>query len=195
VAPRSLVGRQQSAVSAAMTGVTSTPPDGISRERLSSQGTLFYRSIAPVFVCVIAVAGLGIMGLGAWGARDPNGLAIIAFVPLYGVVVYMTWRGRSLHDVWLVGDGLDVSGRKGTVRIPLRAVHMIDGGGRWTSPRMVVLWLDRAVGDVREVRFMPRGAGWFGVPDFNSSGVDAADELVAHLRSRVAQAREAQTPA
>jgi hypothetical protein len=176
-----------------MTGVTSTPPDGISRERLSSQGTLFYRSFYPFVTVSFSFAAVLPMAWGGWTTRDPMTLALIAFVPLFSVVVYFAWRGRRLCDVWLAGDALDVTGPHGTTHIPLACVHLIDGGSGWTNPRTVTCWLDRPVEGVREVRFIPRGSGWLGYPAFTFSGVDEPDELVSDLRARVARARSAQT--
>ncbi len=175
-------------------GSTAGVEQAVPRERLSSQGTFYYRSITPFVLLAMTVVGLGVMAWGGWTDRDPTTLAIVAFVPLIGVVVYLAWRGRSLCYVWLVGDALEVRGRRGITRIPLTCVDLIDGGSRWTSPRTVTMWLDRPVDGLREVRFMPRGSAAFGYPDFNLSGVDAADELVADLRARVARARSLQAP-
>jgi|GEM_PF-3780658 hypothetical protein len=172
------------------------PPDaakGVVRERLSSQGTFYYRSISPFVALAITVAGAGAVAWAGWTARDPLTLAIVAFIPLFSVVVYLAWRGRSLCDVWLVGDALDVKGPTGLARVPLASVHLIDGGSRWTLPRTVTLWLDRPVDGLREVRFMPRGSAAIAWPDLSLRGFDAADELVADLRARVARERSPQT--
>jgi len=90
--------------------------------RLSSEGTVWWRSIFPR-VWTLGV-GIGMMGIWLewWGHPAPMGLKVVGGVLWAGTSILFFLFGSTLHDVWLEDDRLVVSRGGRRLEIPLQDI-------------------------------------------------------------------------
>jgi hypothetical protein len=87
--------------------------------RLSSEGTVWWRSIFPtVFTVGVGIAAMGII-MEWWGRSPSTGVKIMLGLAWMAGSILFALFGRSLHDVWLAGDRLIVNGANGRAEIHL----------------------------------------------------------------------------
>jgi hypothetical protein len=120
-------------------------------KRLSS-GITWYR---------FGIPALYIIGAAVLINATPVLGPVIPFM-LVGVVVYIVWYGWRLSEVWVDGDVLQVKGPRGSFRVSLSDVLLLDTGASFWMKRgqsMFVLGLDHPVGRVQKIRFIPADDG------------------------------------
>lgn len=117
-----------------------------------SWGLAFFRFGMPVLCIIGAVAFI---------SASPVLGPVIPFM-LIGLVGYSIWYGWRLSEVWLDGDALQVKGPRGSFRVPLSDVLLLDTGSSYQMRRgqqVFVLGLDHPVGKVQTIRFIPAHDG------------------------------------